>query len=133
MCVALAFDRLGFSDAETFCCHVWRSENTHDVTEHEHDSPKVSVWCALMKTKLSVLSVLKNLVTGDTFLGTMGDTALCHVPVGTVFQLDGVPPHFSHCIYAFLEREFPDHWVTRWGPILWPPHSPDLTPWILSS
>jgi len=28
---------------------VWGSENPCDVTEHECDSLKVSVWCALIK------------------------------------------------------------------------------------
>jgi hypothetical protein len=31
---------------------VWGSENPYDVTEHERDSPKVEVWCALMKNKI---------------------------------------------------------------------------------
>jgi hypothetical protein len=37
------------------------------------------------------------------------NTALCHVPVGTVFRLDGAPPHFSRRDRVFLGREFPDH------------------------
>jgi hypothetical protein len=45
-----------------------------------------------------------------------------------VLQLGGVLPHFSHHVHAFLDREFPDHWIGRGETILWPPHSPDLTP-----
>jgi hypothetical protein len=45
----------------------------------------------------------------------MEDTALHHVPVGIVFQLDGTPPHISHCVLAILDREFPDHWTGRGG------------------
>jgi len=50
-----------FSDEATFDffgtvnrqnCRVCKSENRHDVTEHECDSQKVSVFCTLMKTKL---------------------------------------------------------------------------------
>jgi len=40
-------------------CRVMGSENPHDVNEHEHDSPKVSLRCAL--TNLMVLSFLKSL------------------------------------------------------------------------
>jgi len=40
----------------------------------------------------------------------------CHVPVGTVFQLHGAPPHFSCHVHAFLDREFPDHWIGRGDP-----------------
>jgi hypothetical protein len=35
--------------------------------------------------------------------------------------------HFSHCVPACLNIEFPDHLVGRWGPIPWPHHFPDLT------
>jgi hypothetical protein len=49
-------DNLYFSDEATFqVCgtvnrhvyHIWVSENSHDVTEYECDSPKVTVWCTL--------------------------------------------------------------------------------------
>jgi hypothetical protein len=51
------------------------------------------------------------------------NTALHCVPVETVFQLDGAPPHFPHCICVF-----PEHWIGTGGPIPWPPHSQKLTP-----
>jgi hypothetical protein len=44
-----------------------------------------------------------------------------HISAGTFFQLDGAPPHFSHHVCAFLDRECPDHWIRRGGPIPWPP------------
>jgi hypothetical protein len=28
------------------------SKNPHNITENEHDSPKVNVWCTLMKNKV---------------------------------------------------------------------------------
>jgi hypothetical protein len=34
----------------------------------------------------------------------------CDVSAETVIQLDGAPPHFSHCVHAFLDRKFPYHW-----------------------
>jgi hypothetical protein len=67
-------------------------------------------------------------VTSVTFLAVMEDTALCHVPVGAVFQLDGAPPHFSRHVLAFMDREFLYCWIGGGGGILWPPRSPDLTP-----
>jgi hypothetical protein len=47
-------------------------------------------------------------VTGNTFLAMMKNIPLCHVPVGTVFLLDGALPHFSHHVHAFINREFPE-------------------------
>jgi hypothetical protein len=43
------------------------------------------------------------MVTGDTFLAMMESTALCHVPVGTIFQSDGAPPHLSCPARLFLD------------------------------
>lgn len=43
------------------------------------------------------------------------DTAVCNIPAGTVFQLVGAPSYFSHCVIAFLEREFHDHWIGSGG------------------
>jgi len=65
-------------------------------------------------------------VTGDTFLAVMENTALCHVPVKTVCQLNGVSANFSCCVCAFLDGEFPDSWIGTGGPIPWHPGSPDL-------
>jgi hypothetical protein len=57
----------------------------------------------------------------------MENSVLCHVPVGTVFPLDGVPSHSSHHAHAFLGREFPDHWPGRGGDRFSPLHSPYFT------
>jgi hypothetical protein len=62
-------------------------------------------------------------VTGDM----IENTALHHIPVGTVFQVDDVPAHLSHHICAFLDTELPDHWIGRRGPIPWPLHSSEMS------
>jgi hypothetical protein len=46
------------------------------------------------------------------------ETALCHVPVGTVFQLDGAPPRFVCRVGFFLDREFPELWMGKVVPFL---------------
>jgi hypothetical protein len=43
----------------------------------------------------------------------MEKIVLRHVSVGTAFLLDGAPPPFSRHVPAFLNREFPDHWIGR--------------------
>jgi len=50
-------------------------------------------------------------VAGESSVTMMENTALCHVPVGTVFQSDCEPLHFCCRVCAFLDREFPDHWI----------------------
>jgi hypothetical protein len=48
-------------------------------------------------------------VSGDTFLAMMENTALRHISVETILQSDSAPPHFSSRVCDFLDREFPDH------------------------
>jgi hypothetical protein len=87
------------------------------------------LWCALLKTKVtSPFFIEEPTMTGLTFLAMIENTALHCVSVGTVFQLDGAPPHFSHHVHAFLDRDFTACWIQRRRLIPWPPHSPDLTP-----
>jgi hypothetical protein len=42
-------------------------------------------------------------------------------------QLDRAPPHYSNLVRVALDDKFPDNWIGRNGPILWPPRSQDLT------
>ena len=37
-------------------------------------------------------------------------------------------PHWGLAVRQFLNDTFPDKWIGRHGPILWPPRSPDITP-----
>jgi len=72
------FNRMSFYDEATFhaCgkvnghnCHVWRSENPYDITEHECVSLAVNVWCVLMKNNvISPFFFEEPTATGDTFL-----------------------------------------------------------------
>jgi len=41
---------------------------------------------------------------------------------------DGDLPHFSCFVTDVLNERFPDAWIGRGEPILWPPRSPDLIP-----
>ena len=45
-----------------------------------------------------------------------------------LYQHDGAPPHFTNAVRDHLNVTFPDRWMGRNGPILWPARSPDLTP-----
>ncbi|GBN28044.1 hypothetical protein AVEN_71911-1 [Araneus ventricosus] len=45
-----------------------------------------------------------------------------------MFQQDGAPPHCGSLVRDFLDETFPDRWIGRDGPTLWPPCSPDITP-----
>jgi len=59
-------------------------KNSHDVTEHKHNSMKVNVWCTVMKNKVvSPFFLEVSMVTGDTFL-TTENNALHHASMGSL-------------------------------------------------
>lgn len=43
-------------------------------------------------------------------------------------QNDGCPAHYAVSVRNYLNNEYPDRWIGRLGPMLWPPRSPDLNP-----
>jgi len=55
------------------------------------------------------------MVTGDTFLAMVENTASCHVPAETVSQLDGATPHFSHHACFFWTGNFLTVGLDDWG------------------
>ena len=44
------------------------------------------------------------------------------------FMQDGAPAHFSRQVRNYLDAQYPERWIGRGGPLLWPARSPDLNP-----
>ncbi|KYQ48648.1 hypothetical protein ALC60_12302, partial [Trachymyrmex zeteki] len=42
------------------------------------------------------------------------------------FQHDRAPAHYSRRVREILDERFPDKWIGRGGPIVWPARSPDF-------
>lgn len=130
--------KIGFSDEATFhvCgkvnrhnCRVWGTENPHLVVEYQRDTPKVNVWCCLLKTGvIGPFFFGEPTITATTYLDMLEQYAFPLLPPGTIFQQDGAPPHYSNIVRTSLNERFPDSWIGRGGPTSWPPRSPDLTP-----
>jgi len=114
------FDKPSFSYQASFhlcgifkrhICLVWGTENTHVVIKNEGDSVCGELW---RKTKLSVLSFLKNLrLAGDIFW------LWCRTLLSIMSLWEQFPPHVSCCVRAFLDGEFSDNWIERWRPGPW--------------
>lgn len=130
-----------FSDESTFHVsgkvnrhnvRIWGSENPHVVQEHIRDSPKVNVWCGLMKDMIiGPFFFIEPTVTGITYLDMLEQYAfpqIAHKQPDIIFQQDGAPPHWSNIVRTALNNAFPNRWIGRGGPIAWPPRSPDITP-----
>jgi hypothetical protein len=45
-----------------------------------------------------------------------------------IFQHDGASAHNVHKVRDYLNAQFQNRWLGIYGPIEWPPRSPDLTP-----
>lgn len=44
------------------------------------------------------------------------------------FMHDGAGPHYARVVFEHLNKEFPNRWIGRGGPMAWPARSPDLNP-----
>jgi hypothetical protein len=72
--------------------NVWGTENPHVILEHERNSPKVNVFCAISKGKVyGPFFFVENTVTGNSYL----DMLLPQLEEDSndfIFQQDGAPP-----------------------------------------
>ncbi|PNF40965.1 hypothetical protein B7P43_G08819 [Cryptotermes secundus] len=136
--------RLIFSDEATFHLsgtvsrhnvRIWGTEHPHETVEHERDSPKVNVFCAVSQDKVYGPFFFEgNTVTGQTYLDMLQNWLFTSLQADShdfIFQHFS-PPHWRLMVQAFLNENVPQRWIGRKGaPDLalcaWPARSPDLT------
>jgi hypothetical protein len=135
-----------FSDEATFHLsrkvnhhnvRIWGTENPHATTEHQQDSPKLNVFCAISQRKIyGLFSFMENTVTGTSHLAMLTNWLFSQLDEDSdnyIYQQDGVLPHFHRKVHHYLNENLPHHW-TGWAVITnlsfhtWPPRLPDLTP-----
>ena len=140
-------DRLVFGDEATFHLtgkvnkhntRIWGTEHPHAIQEHVRDSPKVNVFCAILKKCVyrpffseettvnseADLAMLQNWLMELLFKGERADF---------IYQQDGVPPYCSFNVRQYLNATLHNKWIGRaenddFVLLHWPPRSPDLTP-----
>jgi len=108
--------RLIFSDEVTFRLSgkvnrhnvfLWGLQNPQEALEHERDSPKVNVFCALSQTKVyGPFFFAENTVTGVTYLAILQNWFLPQMSGDSedlIFQQDGAPPHWHRDVPTFSE------------------------------
>lgn len=107
------------------------------MLQHERDSPKVNVFCALSQTKIyGPFFFDENTVTGQKYLAMLQKWLLPQMNEDSgdfFFQQDEAPPHWHRDVRHFLNQSLPQPWIGRIGNedlalLFWPPGSPDLTP-----
>lgn len=116
---------------------IWGTEKPHETIQHERDSPKVNVFCAISKKSVyGPFFFAENTVQGPAYLDMLEAwlfPQLKEAMNGFIFQQDGAPPHWHRDVRNFLNTVLPHRWIGRSGPQdlalhAWPPRSPDLTP-----
>lgn len=116
--------------------HLWAHENPYAMKENSFQRQfKVNVWAGLFHNQFIGPYVLPDRVNSENFLEfleTSFPELMEEVPLNLRhnmwFQLDGCPAHYGRRVRNWLRENFPERWIGRGGPALWPPRSPDLTP-----
>jgi hypothetical protein len=116
--------RVIFSDETTFRLsgkvnrhnvRIWGQQNPHTTLEHDRDSPKVNVFCAISQTKVyGPFFFDKNTVTGVTYLAMLQNWLLPPINEDSedfIFQQDGAPPHWHWDVRRFLNEYLSQRWV----------------------
>lgn len=137
--------RIVFSDEATFHLsgkvnrhnvRIWGTEQPHQIVQHERDSPKVNVFCAISRNKVyGPFFFAENTVTGITYLDMLENYLFPQLETDSndfIYQQDGAPPHWNLHVREFLNGRLPQRWIGRTGPndsalSHWPQRSPDLT------
>ena len=99
----------------------------------EVNTPGVTVWGGLTSDGLLGPFFFDDTVTATSYLNMLEDKVWPIVSrrpnaKEIIFQQDGAPPHFALIVRTWLDQHFPNRWMGRRGPIVWPARSPDLSP-----
>lgn len=137
-----------FSDESTFHltgyvnrhnCRYWSEANPNEHREaHTQRPQKRNVWAGILGNEIigpffiegNLDSAKYILLLHNQIVPTMRVSAARQNIAWTdvYFQQDGAPAHYARLVREYLDLVFPNRWIGRLGPILWPPRSPDLTP-----
>ncbi|XP_039309087.1 uncharacterized protein LOC120358566 [Solenopsis invicta] len=116
--------------------HAWNDENPH-VTRLRNFQVrwKFNVWAGIFGTTILGPVILPDILNGVSYVEFLSENLpdfLEDVPLADrnkiIFQQDGAGPHNARVVTNFLNEQFPDRWMGRYGPIRWPARSPDLNP-----
>jgi len=82
-----------------------------EALEHERDSLKVNLFCALSQTKVyGPFFFAENTVTGVTYLAMLQNWLLPQMSEDSedfIFQKDGAPSHWHQDVQCFLNESLP--------------------------
>ena len=119
-------------------CRIWIEEQPEAIQESPMHPEKCTVWCGLhaggiigpyffkddQNRNVTVNGARYRAMISDFFLPEMEELGL----VDMWFQQDGATCHTSRESMDILRNEFGEQFISRNGPVNWPPRSCDLTP-----
>lgn len=114
----------------------WDDQNPHWTFETNNQTVwGINVWCGLIGSKLLGPFFYEGTLNGNRYynfllneLPIMLDDIPLALRSNIIFQHDGAPAHNAHIVRDYLNAQFPNRWLGTYGPIEWPPRSPDITP-----
>lgn len=133
-----------FTDESTFSTngtvasqHVryWSTENPQfRIPAHRQYFKKVNVWCGISYFGIIGPFFFENTCNRNSYmemLQTFFSDKLDELPLQyrgqMYFQQDGCPAHCAREVTEWLNMKFGNRWIGRYGPVMWPARSPDLT------
>lgn len=121
-----------YGDGKNMNSYFWSKQNPHFWEQIQQHPPSVMIWAAMSGDHLIGPFFIAKSITADVYLEmlrTQFIPALQHLRLlySAHFQQDGAPAHTAIVTRRYLNDVFPDRWVGKFGPIAWPPRSPDLT------
>lgn len=116
--------------------HYWCLENPHAMREDKSQYQfKINYWTGIINGQIIGPIEIHGNLNGNNYLELLRDTLpefLEELPEelrqDMWFQNDGCPAHYAVQVRRYLNEAYPNRWIGRLGPILWPPRSPDLNP-----
>lgn len=116
--------------------HYWSDENPHIIhTVQNQGHFGINVWCGIVGRHLVGPYFYEGPLTGQRYLEFLRNQLpllLENVPLlirqNLWLQMDGAPCHNAEIVRNYLNRQYRDKWIGTYGPMEFPPRSPDLTP-----
>lgn len=111
----------------------WSRTNQHvQNLPHTQYNARVNVWVGIIDNVLIGPFFIDGNLNSAKFLELLRTQIVPQVQNLNIenpwFQIDGAPPHSTVEVRRYLNETFENRWIGRFGPIAWPPRSPDLSP-----
>ena len=111
----------------------WATEKPHNYVEKDHFSRGVNVWLGIYADGFIGPFFYEGNLNGTKYLNMLNHQIYPALQEdfnfdcdNYYFQQDGAPAHTCRMVREWLDEKFEDRWIGKYGPIEWPPRSPDM-------